>query len=276
MKKINVTIILPTYNGGKYIKRAIESILHQTFFNWELLIIDDGSKDNTEEVVKKYLDKDSRIVYLKNEVNLGIQKTLNKGLQSSNGEFIARIDDDDEWPDENKLKKQVEFLENNRDYVLVGTGVIVVGEDGQELFRYLMPETDKEIRNKILSKNCFVHSSVVFKKNTALNFKGYNESKDTRHIEDYDLWLKLGNVGKLANLATFAVKFTLRDGSISSINKKEQFKKNTILIKKFKNDYPNYFLALIRSYLRKFIYGLIINSPFKFYLSKIIKIYKNN
>jgi len=275
MDKI-VSIILPTYNGGKYIKRAIESVMSQTFLEWELLIIDDGSTDNTKDIVNEYINKDKRIIYIKNENNLGIQKTLNKGMRESKGEYIARIDDDDQWIDKNKLKKQVEFLNDNNKCVLVGTGVIVVNEKDEELFRYLLPETDKEIRNKILSKNCFVHSSVLFRKDTALKLNGYSEMGEVRHIEDYDLWLKLGIEGEFANLPIYSVKFTQREGSISSVNKIEQFNKNIKLIKNYKNKYPNYLGAFIRSYLRLVIYGFILKSPIKFSLNKLIKFYKKN
>lgn len=272
--KIIVSIILPTYNGARYIKRAIDSVIAQTFSDWELLVIDDGSKDDTGNIVKEYTNKDSRIIYLKNEINLGIQKTLNKGLKEAKGKYIARIDDDDEWIDKDKLKKQIEFLENNKDYVLIGTGVVVVGEEGIELMRYLLPETDIEIRNKILSKNCFVHSSVVFKKDTALTFGGYDESKDSKHIEDYDLWLKLGTIGMFANLPICGLKFTQREGSISSIHKLEQFKKNINLIKKYKYKYSKYYRSIIFSYLRFKLYDiylLLIPNKIK---TKILKLYK--
>ncbi|MFA6385997.1 MAG: glycosyltransferase [Candidatus Paceibacterota bacterium] len=278
MKKTNnlVSIILPVYNGGKYIRRAIESVTAQTFSHWELLIIDDGSNDNTEDISREYINKDNRIHFLKNEVNLGIQKTLNKGLREAKGEYIARIDDDDEWVDKDKLQKQVEFLNENPDHVLVGTGVIVIDENGLELFRYLLPENDGDIRKKILGKNCFVHSSVMFRKNLALIFGGYSEDAAVKHIEDYDLWLKMGTAGKLANLPIYAVKFTLRGGSISSVNKIEQFKKNINLAKKYKNKYPNYFGALIRAYARIIVYGFILKSPIKFSLNKLTKFYKEN
>ncbi len=269
-----VSIILPTYNGEKYIKRAIESVLSQTFSNWELLVIDDGSIDNTKSIVRVYNDK--RIIYLKNEVNLGIQKTLNKGIREAKGEYIARIDDDDIWCDKDKLQKQVEFLEMNTDHILVGTGVIVVDEKNKELLRYVVPQSDTEIRSKILGKNCFVHSSVLFSKDAALKFGGYDESQNTRHLEDYDLWLKLGTIGMFHNLPIYAVRFTQREGSLSSLNKKEQFKKNLQLVHKFKNKYPNYLGALIRSYARIIIYGFILKSPIKFSLNRLIKFYKEN
>lgn len=269
----NVSIILPTYNGGKYIKRAIESVMTQTFSDWELLIIDDGSTDDTERIVKEFASKDSRIIYLKNENNLGIQKTLNRGLKESKGEYIARIDDDDEWVDKDKIKKQVEFLESKPDHVLVGTGVIVINENNNELFRYLLPESDKDIKGRILGKNCFVHSSVMFRKLTALEFGGYDESTSTRHIEDYDLWLKFGTVGKFANLPTYAIKFTQRKGSISGKNKIEQFKKNINLIKNYKNKYPNYLGYLLMSYFRLFFIKIYNLLPF-FIKNIIFKLYK--
>lgn len=275
MEKL-ISIILPTYNGGKYIKRSIESVISQSYDNWELLIVDDGSTDNTENIVREYMGKDKRIIYLKNKYNLGIQKTLNKGLKEAKGEYIARIDDDDEWIDKDKLKKQIEFLENNKDLVLIGTGVIVVNENGIEMLRYLLPEKDSDIRSRILGKNCFVHSSVMFRKESALALGGYDESKDSRHIEDYDLWLKLGTKGKFHNLPLYSVKFALREGSLSSVNKIEQFKKSIILVKKFRSRYPNYLISIMRSYLRVLIYGFILKLPIKFSLNKIIKIYKEN
>lgn len=271
-----VSIILPTYNGGKYIKKAIESIESQTFTNWELLVVDDGSIDDTEDMVISFSQKDRRIIYLKNENNLGIQKTLNKGIKEAKGEYIARIDDDDIWCDKDKLKKQVEFMNTNPKCCLVGTGVIVIDEEGGELMRYLLPETDQEIRNSILSKNCFVHSSVLFKKDIVSRVGGYDESINSRHIEDYDLWLRLGLMGELNNLPLYSVKFTLRAGSISSKNKKEQFKKDLVLAKKFKNKYPNYFGAIVRSYLRILVYGLLLKTPIKSSINRLIKFYKEN
>ncbi len=271
-----VSIILPTYNGAERIKEAIKSVLEQSYTNWELLVIDDGSKDNTREIVENLVKNEQRIKYLRNEINLGIQKTLNKGLREAGGVYIARIDDDDVWIDKNKLEKQVEFLENNKEYVLVGTGVVVVDEKNKVLFRYLLPIKDIDIRNKILSKNCFVHSSVVFRKDAVLKCAGYSESEDTKHIEDYDLWLNLGTLGKFANLGTHSIRFTLRAGSLSSKNKLEQFKKILKLIKNYKNIYPNYYRALFRSTARLIIYGFILKLPIKITLNKFIKFYKEN
>ena len=198
-----ISIILPTYNGAGRIQEALLSVLGQSYLHWELLVVDDGSTDNTEELVKDLPCNEKRIIYIKNESNLGIQQTLNKGLKEAKGEYIARIDDDDMWIDKDKLLKQVEFLEKNKDCVLVGTGLVAVNEEGKEIFRTFNPELDAIIRNKILSKTCFTHSSVMFRKALAMQLGGYSELSEVRHIEDYDLWLKMGTVGKLANLPIY-------------------------------------------------------------------------
>ncbi|MCF7834033.1 MAG: glycosyltransferase [Candidatus Pacebacteria bacterium] len=221
IEKIKVSIILPTYNGAERIQKSIESVTEQSFKDWELLVIDDGSTDNTKEVVEDLKSKDSRIIYIKNEQNLGIQKTLNKGLGLAKGEYIARIDDDDLWIDKDKLQKQVEFLDSNPDYVLVGTGVVAVDESGNSV-EYIPPTTNKEIKKRIIGMNCFLHSSVFFRKETVVRLGGYSEDITARHVEDYDLWLRLGLEGKLANIPFCSVFLVSRGNSISSSNRNIQ------------------------------------------------------
>lgn len=274
MKYSSVSIILPTYNGVQFIVNAIESVISQTFNNWELIIIDDGSTDKTGEIVLNLAQKDSRIKYLKNDKNLGIQKSLNRGLGEAKGEYIARIDDDDEWSGIDKLKKQIEFLNENLDYALVGTGVTVVDENNNKVTKYLLPEKDSDIREKILSKNCFAHSSVMFRKGVALKLGGYDESKEVLHVEDYDLWLRIGKVSKFFNLQFYGLKFMLRENAISSSNKIDQFKKDIDLVKKYKNNYPNFFRSLIFGYLRLYLYIFLKSFISKNFINKIFKFAK--
>jgi len=272
-----VSIILPTYNGSDRIQRAIESILAQTYQDWELIVIDDGSDDQTKTAtaISLFLS-DSRIKYLKNDHNLGIQKTLNRGLEQAKGTYIARIDDDDRWSDTTKLAQQVDFLDQRPNYVLVGTGIIMVDENDEELIRYLLPQDDRSIRQKILGKNCFVHSSVLFKKDAVQRVGGYDESKDVLHLEDYDLWMKLGRVGLFANLPLYAVSFTLRSEGLSSKNKIHQAKKAFNIAKKYKHDYPGYMFAVIRSTVRLIVYGFILQFPLKIFINRLAKWYKEN
>ena len=104
-----MSIITPLYNGEEFIKDAVESVLAQTYENWELLVIDDGSADNGYNIVKEYSDKDKRIKLLKNEKNSGVTKTRNKGIESSEGRYIAFLDSDDMWQKE-KLERQINFM----------------------------------------------------------------------------------------------------------------------------------------------------------------------
>lgn len=265
---------MPTYNGSKWLKNAILSIQNQSYRNWELLVIDDGSSDNTAQIVADLIRNDSRIRYFKNEQNLGIQKTLNRGLDEAKGVYIARLDDDDSWTDFQKLQKQVAFLNDNPTYVLLGTGVIMMNEEGKELFRYLLPESDEVIHRKLLSKNCFAHSSVMFLKSAVEKFGGYGEGEDVKHFEDYDLWMKLGTVGKFANLPIYGLSYRMREGSLSATNRLQVFKKLIKHISKYKKSYPQYFIALARACLRYILYSIYMKIPKKFSLYKIIKFYK--
>ncbi|MEW5805358.1 MAG: glycosyltransferase [Patescibacteria group bacterium] len=283
MRKPKVSILLPTYNGEKYLAKAIQSVLAQSFEDWELLVIDDGSTRKNEkgdfliqEIVKRFSERNDRVKYLRTEKNLGIQKALNRGLAEAAGEYIARIDDDDEWFDENKLVKQVEFLDKNSDYVLVGTGTIVVDEQGRELFRFLNPETDKEIRKRILAKNCFSHSSVMFRKSAVEKVGNYPETEKTLHVEDYYLWLKLGQFGKFHNLPIYGIKFMIRPGAISSKYKLKQFWHDILLVWQFRKDYPNFFFGFFRSWVRFILYGLLGFIPFLRLKYWAIKKYKSN
>jgi glycosyltransferase involved in cell wall biosynthesis len=248
-----VSVILPTYNRVEYIKQSIVSVLKQTLENIELIVIDDGSEDNTENVVVGISDE--RIKYVKNKTNIGVTKSLNRGIEIASGKYIARIDDQDEWGDDNKLKKQVGFLEDNEEYVLIGTGVVVTNTKGGEKFRYLKPVTDNDIRRNMLQKNCFAHPSVVFCKDAFEKVGGYNES--VKVGQDYDLWLRLGKIGKMRNLSEYAIRYVDDDQGVSSRKKKEQIKQNFYLITKHRKDYPGYLKGVIRNIARLIIYGYL-------------------
>ncbi len=253
-----VSIILPTHNGAKFIRRAIESVRAQSLKDWELIVINDGSTDSTGALVTEIASIDSRIRVLRFEKNQGIQRALNEGLMQSKAELVARIDDDDVWTDPKKLEKQIEYLATHPGCVLVGTGLVVQDEQGNELYRFLNPATDADIRGKMLYRNCFSHSTVMFKKQAAMQFNGYDESEATRHVEDYDLWLKLGTIGALANLPEYCGRFTSRAGAISNVNKLAQFRRQLGITAKYKasKSYGSYRKNRIKSYVRYSLYWL--------------------
>ena len=249
---------MPAYNGAKWIEKAILSVLAQSFADFEFIIIDDGSSDDTGEIVTPFTKYDKRIKYIKNEHNLGVQKTRNIALSIVLGEYIAEIDQDDEWIDKDKLKKQIEFLENNQDYVLVGTGVIVIDEGGSEIARYFMPETDLEIRKKILRANCFIHSSVLYRTKSVKEISGYTVTKMS---EDHDLWLRLGRVGKFMNFQEYSVQYCFSPKGYNSQDKFLRLKQNLLFAQEHKDFYPNYYLAIILGWAKICFYPIFTLMP---------------
>ncbi len=247
MNQLKVTILLPVYNGTKWIEKSIRSALRQSFSDFELIILNDCSTDDTERVVFSFMSQDKRIVYIRNDKNLGLAKTLNVGLGTAKGEYIARLDADDEWIDVDKLKKQVSLLDKYPEYTLVGTGAVVVDENGQEITRYLMPKTDSQIRRKILRMNCFIHTSVLFRSKAVKEIGGYLHEKI---LEDHDLWLRLGRVGKFANLPEYSVKYLFHTKGVNSQNKILRLRQNVRLANENKAFYPNYLFAVLLSWAK--------------------------
>lgn len=253
---------MSTYNDAFHLKRAIESVLKQNYSDFEFIIINDNSSDNTESVIKSFIDP--RIIYLKNLENKGLIYNLNLGLTLAKGEFIARIDSDDWWLDKEKLQKQVEFLENNKDYVLVGTWAKVYNNNQKELFKISYPTKFEIIKATMLIKNCFVHSSVVFRKIAAVNCGNYREQE--KYVEDYGLWLRMGEKYKIANIPEYCVGYLLNKQGETQKNNLLQIGAVLKLIKNHKEHYSRYFLAKIKwllKYILVFCGGLKIINKLK-------------
>jgi|AntRauTorckE6833_2_1112554.scaffolds.fasta_scaffold04047_4 glycosyltransferase involved in cell wall biosynthesis len=247
MVKVSINTI--THNRAPLLKEAIESVLSQSYTDWEYIIIDDASTDNTEEVVKSF--NDNRIIYKKVQKQRNISAARNLCLNKSQGKYIAILDSDDIWCDKDKLKEQVEFLDNNPDYVIIGTGSIFINHEGEKLYKFLNPENDKEIRNVILGRCVFTHCNVLFKNNLVI----YSLDPKTLHVEDYRLYLDLGKFGKFKNLPKYATKIRETNTQLSKINRKKQTKESLYLTKLYKKEYPNFAKNLFRAWLRHLIYG---------------------
>lgn len=186
--KIKVSIIMGIYNCESTLEETILSILNQTYKNWELIMCDDGSVDNTYDIAKKYnMMFPEKIVLLSNARNMGLGHSLNKCLDVSIGEYIARIDADDVAV-ENRLEKQVEFLDNNKKYALVGTAYTLFDEYGEwgKIKLPLFPT-----KYDVIKGFAFAHPTVMIRANVIKSLQGYTVIKETRRSEDYDLWCKL-------------------------------------------------------------------------------------
>lgn len=236
-----ISIIICTYNRADLLPKAVSSVLSQSYQDFELIIIDDASTDNTKDVIPD----DSRIKYYRNEVNLGISKSRNRGVSLATGEYIAMLDSDDYWLDNNKLQKQLDIINQDNKIGLVGTGIILVDEQGNKIKEDIFATSDDLIRERILLKNQFAQSSVLFRKEA---FSGYDESLAV--CEDLDLWLKIGKQFKLANLKEPLTAYLMHSGGISKESKKRIALTTDKVINRYKKDYPNYFAAKIKSILR--------------------------
>ncbi len=247
MEKSLVSIILPVYNREKHVKNAIESALNQTYKNIELIIIDDGSKDNTFNVISQFCREVPQAVILKNETNLGFVKTLNRAVSQARGKYIARLDDDDIWIDKQKIEKQINFLEDNPEYSLVGGGVIKKDKENKEITRFLLPEEDKDIRKNILISNVFAHSAVVFKKEDFQKAGGYDE--EFGFFADWDLWLKIGKLGKFYNFQEFFISYLDPEQGTGRTSHdylmRRKLVANIKLKNKYKSFYPGYKSAIL-------------------------------
>jgi glycosyltransferase involved in cell wall biosynthesis len=247
-KKPLVSILIATYNRAQLLNKAIKSVLEQSLKNWEIIICDDASTDNTETIVKKWKEKIANIKYLKNRINLGVSKSSNRGLKTARGKYIAILDDDDCWLDKNKLKKQINFLKNNPEYIGCGGGVIVVDKNNKELYRYLKPETDKEIRKYILFSNPMANTTTVFRKNSAEKIGLYDEN--LRYSADRDFWMKMGKIGKLYNFSEYFAYYLMSGENTSIVKIKPHLKNSLFITKRYKGDYPSYRKAIIFNYFQ--------------------------
>ncbi len=203
---------MSVYNSENYLVQTIESVLNQTFQDFEFIIIDDGSQDSSFDTLKSFAAKDNRINVTSRE-NRGIPRTRNEMLNKAQGEFIAVMDSDDiALPD--RLALQVAFLQQNPEVVCVSGAFEIIDDRGRFLTRLELPEHDDEIQRLALAGHCSIwHPCAMFRREAALKVGGYEESMPSSH--DLDLWLKLGEVGKLANLKTPLLKYRLHMNSIS-------------------------------------------------------------
>ena len=221
-----ISVVLPVYNAEQYVKDTIKSILVQSYQNFELIIINDGSTDNSEEYIVQF--KDTRIKYIKNEKNLKLIQTLNLGLSLAKGKYIARIDADDiALP--NRFEKQIDFLENNMEYGIVGSFAKTFGS---EKIKLTFVEEDLDIRYALLTHNPFVHSSVMIRNQILIKNK-LSFDLNQLHVEDYDLWIKILKYSKGKILPDILIKYRIHESQISVVHNNIQ----EINTKKTQKDY---------------------------------------
>lgn len=214
IRRPRITVLMPVYNCELYIKEAVDSILNQTFDDFEFLIIDDASTDETVSIIKAY--NDSRIQLIEKPQNSGYTNSLNFGLSIARGEYIARMDGDDISLRE-RFAKQVAFLDANPDVVLCGTIISIIGSD--KIIK--LPESHEDIKLSLLKGNCIVHPSVMFRNQKLKDFSIlYDVYKEP--AEDFDLWVRLLSIGKLYNLQEVLLNYRVHILQVSQKRESQQ------------------------------------------------------
>ena len=234
---VKVSIIILTKDRAELLKNALDSIRRQSFGNFEVVVVNDGSGDNTQGIIESSGFLNLKII--RHEKSLGITLSRREALASCAGEYVAILDDDDQWLDKDKLDKQVRYLDEHPEVVVVGGGIkIELGIMNYEL--RMRPQTDKQIRRTMLFRNNFFTSTIMFRKEAAVKAGGFVQTGDDL-AEDYDLWLRMIKLGKGYN---FQEVFTLYSKPEYSNEKtKKFFRKQLELINRYRADYPWYAFA---------------------------------
>lgn len=211
-----ISVILPVYNAEKYLREAIESILNQTYRNFELIIINDGSEDNSLSVIKEYMKYDKRILLI-NRANKGLVDTLNEGINKANGKYIARMDADD-ISLINRFEKQISLLEANC-LDICGCHYLLIDENNNINSLNLTPLSHEMCFLSLASKVPFAHPSVMIRKEfLEKNNLLYGQS-NYKIAEDFDLWIRMYKKGaKFGNVNDILFKYRLLDNSLSKVN----------------------------------------------------------
>lgn len=217
MKEQNpkVSVITTVYNCEKFITQSIESILNQTFRDFEYIIVNDGSVDKTPQLIEKLALTDDRIIFIDNKENAGRVPSLNKSLEISKGKYIA-IQDADDFSLPERLEKQIAFLENNPDYVLVGSNIIVMDESEKFISQPLRPINNPEAKFSLLFRCTFANPSIVFRKEVIEKY-GIKYEENFIHAEDYRIISRINNYGKIYNLKDMLVKYRKHDFNNSMV-----------------------------------------------------------
>lgn len=214
-----VTVLLPVYNAERHLAESVQSILDQTFSDFELLIVDDGSTDKSAEIIHLFTDK--RIRYIKNEQNLKLIKTLNRGLQEARGEFIARMDSDDiSFPQ--RLERQLQFFQRRPDVDVAGTFAIRIDDKGLHGALIKRPVGD-ELQKTVWWPTPLLHPTVMMRRQVV--DRGFTYDESCLHCEDYDLWIRLSKAGlKIENLPAPMLYYRVHGGGVSIQNRQLQLR----------------------------------------------------
>ncbi len=227
----SISVLMSVYNGEKYLSEAIESVLNQTYKDFEFIIINDGSSDNSLEIIKKYQSQDERIVLISRE-NKGLVASLNEGIEKAKGKYIARMDADDICLS-TRFEEQFMFMEKQLDVVVCGSWIRIFANNKKDkIAKYY--SNDKQIKSNLLISSCFAHPSVMIRKDSFTKNNIYYNEK-FKHAEDYYLWIQLAKTGKFANIPKVLLNYRYLDSSITRLAERNKAERYNIINDIIKN-----------------------------------------
>lgn len=229
-----ISVIMPVYNSERYLKDTIESILNQTFTDFELIIIDDGSTDSSYKIIEEYRKKDNRIIVLRNEKNLGIASTRTRGTLLAKGQYIVTMDADD-ISSLTRLEKQYNYLETHKDCGVVGSYVEMFNDNNEIVGIKKFHENDIDLRKRIFLYSPVVQPATMIRKEVFDNI-GYYDTIYT-NASDLDFWFRLGTKYKFANIQEVLLRYRIHNGSITATNLKRLEKVTLDIRKKYSKGY---------------------------------------
>lgn len=224
-----VSVIMAAKNVEKYISEAIDSVINQTYKNWELIIVDDGSNDTTLSIINDYTKNDSRIKIIHNEKSVGQAFARNTAVKNSSGDFLAILDADDiAMPD--RITEQVHFLENNPNVSAIGGHAEIIDDNGKSLGIKRKALNIDAIRFSLLLQNQFIHSTMMIRRGVFNKFGGYDNN--FIYAEDYDLWSKIIEKNIVLNIDKVVSKFRIQPGSVTKMKDTQiiQLKNNMVVV----------------------------------------------
>ncbi len=247
--KLTFSVLMPVYNCALYLAEAIESILNQTFTDFELIVLDDGSTDGSAEIAKSY--NDSRIVYHCNEKNLGLANNLNVGLRMAKGKYIARMDGDDISLPE-RLQTQFDYLESHRDIDLCSCGLQMFGTENTVWVRESNPEA---VKITMMFYSPVLHATSIWRRES---FEKHNLYYDQNAFpaEDYELWSRAVFHCKLVNIPQVLYRYRIHGIQVTKTDDRALLKSKEIQIKYIINSMPFYSVVDAYDFIDNFIYNL--------------------
>lgn len=260
-----ISVIMSVYNGTPYLKEAVDSILSQTYKNFEFIIVDDASSDNSWQYLKNL--KDKRIKLIKNEKNLGLATSLNRALKIASGEYIARMDADDiSLPQ--RFAQQLKFLQENPTIDLCGTWVDLIDDKGNVIGEKKRPTSPSKVKNAIGFYTALIHPTFMGKKTLFKALNGYSNKFD--FAEDYDFLMRARDKFKMTNIPRKLLEWRLHDARRSRANMNIMDKVDlSIKLNSLKRNGLEIYLIL--GILKKMIFMYLIPSQIKFKLATMLK-----